>query len=64
MGLQFAFEVGILAIFGQLEDSYKEELKRNYSILDRGYNSFPVNLPGTAYKKAILVSKKKKIHTT
>ncbi|CAI9757920.1 unnamed protein product [Fraxinus pennsylvanica] len=49
---KFTFEVGILSIFGHLEFHYKEELKKNYSILDRGYNSFPTNLPGTPYQKA------------
>ncbi|KAL2520945.1 Abscisic acid 8'-hydroxylase 4 [Forsythia ovata] len=49
---KFSFEVGILSIFGHLEPHYKEELKKNYSILDRGYNSFPTNLPGTPYQKA------------
>ncbi|KAL2498267.1 Abscisic acid 8'-hydroxylase 4 [Abeliophyllum distichum] len=49
---KFSFEVGILSIFGHLEPHYKEELNKNYSILDRGYNSFPTNLPGTPYQKA------------
>ncbi|CAA2997666.1 abscisic acid 8 -hydroxylase 4-like [Olea europaea subsp. europaea] len=48
----FSFEVGILSIFAHLESHYKEELKKNYSILDRGYSSFPTNLPGTPYQKA------------
>jgi hypothetical protein len=54
--LQFSFEVGILAIFGNLEAHYREELKRNYRIVDKGYNSFPTSLPGTPFKKAVLVS--------
>nr|AED99877.1 cytochrome P450 [Panax notoginseng] len=55
---KFSFEVGILTIFGHLEACHKEELKRNYSIVDRGYNSFPSNLPGTPYKKALLARKR------
>lgn len=55
--LQFSFEVGILALFGQLDAKYKEELNKNYSIVEKGYNSFPTNLPGTAYYKAMVVSK-------
>ncbi|KAI3445983.1 hypothetical protein Pfo_002648 [Paulownia fortunei] len=51
---KFSFEVGILAIFGHLEKQHKEELKVNYSIVDKGYNSFPTNLPGTAYHKALM----------
>nr|GMD96325.1 abscisic acid 8'-hydroxylase 4-like [Ipomoea batatas] len=42
---KFSFEVGILAIFGCLEDHQKEELKKNYSIVNKGYNSFPTNFP-------------------
>ncbi|CAA3017366.1 abscisic acid 8 -hydroxylase 4-like [Olea europaea subsp. europaea] len=55
---KFSFEVGILSIFGHLESHYKEELKKNYSILDRGYNSFPTKLPGTPYQKAMKARKR------
>lgn len=58
LSTQFAFEVGILAIFGHLETQQKEELKENYSIVDKGYNSFPTNIPGTAYHKALLARKR------
>jgi hypothetical protein len=54
--LQFSFEVGILKIFGNLEPRLREELKKNYWIVDNGYNSFPTKIPGTQYKKALLVS--------
>lgn len=53
---QFSFEVGILAIFGNLGDHYRVQLRQNYSIVDKGYNSFPCNIPGTRYRKALLVS--------
>lgn len=53
---QLSFEVGILAVFGYLERDYKEELKKNYRVVDRGYNSFPTNLPGSPYRKAMKVS--------
>ncbi|KAH6782206.1 cytochrome P450 [Perilla frutescens var. hirtella] len=55
---RLSFEVGILAVFGYLEPHYKEELKRNYSIVDRGYNSFPTNLPASPYRKAIKAREK------
>ncbi|KAE9447186.1 hypothetical protein C3L33_20917, partial [Rhododendron williamsianum] len=55
---QFAFEVGILFVFGHLDRKYREELKENYCIVDKGYNSFPSNLPGTAYNKAIMARKR------
>ncbi|KAL8244372.1 hypothetical protein R6Q59_010630 [Mikania micrantha] len=55
---KLSFEVGILAIFGHLEGNQKEQLKKNYSILDKGYNSFPTKLPGTPYKKALLARRR------
>ncbi|XP_027112488.1 abscisic acid 8'-hydroxylase 4 [Coffea eugenioides] len=55
---KLSFEVGILAIFGHLEIKYKNALKENYSIVDKGYNSFPTNLPGTAYHKSLLARKR------
>ncbi|KAI3460233.1 hypothetical protein Pfo_016896 [Paulownia fortunei] len=55
---KLSFEVGILAIFGHLEPHYKEELKKNYVTVDRGYNSFPTNLPGTRYQKAVNARKR------
>ncbi|KAF2309816.1 hypothetical protein GH714_005254 [Hevea brasiliensis] len=54
---KFSFEVGILAIFGHLESHYREELKKNYRIVDKGYNSFPTSIPGTSYKKALTARK-------
>lgn len=59
---QFSFEVGILAIFGRLEASYREELKKNYTIVERGYNSFPTKIPGTPYQKALQVSNRPTFH--
>ncbi|XP_071692433.1 abscisic acid 8'-hydroxylase CYP707A1-like [Rutidosis leptorrhynchoides] len=55
---KLSFEVGILAIFGHLEINQKEQLKNNYSILDKGYNSFPTKLPGTPFKKAFMARKR------
>lgn len=52
---QLSFQVGILAIFGNLEPHYMEQLKNKYVIVSRGYNSFPMNLPGTRYHKAMKV---------
>ncbi|EXC19771.1 Abscisic acid 8'-hydroxylase 3 [Morus notabilis] len=54
----YSFEVGILSIFGHLENRLREELKKNYCIVDKGYNSFPTNIPGTSYKKALLARKR------
>ncbi|KAF7140974.1 hypothetical protein RHSIM_Rhsim06G0050000 [Rhododendron simsii] len=55
---KFSFEVGILAIFGHLEAGYREELRKNYAIVERGYNSFPTKIPGTPYKKALQARKR------
>lgn len=45
-------------IFGRLEARYREELKKNYFIVDKGYNSFPTNIPGTPYRKALQARKR------
>ncbi|KAL9255412.1 Abscisic acid 8'-hydroxylase 4-like protein [Drosera capensis] len=50
---KFSFEVGILAMFGRLEARHREGLKKNYFLVDKGYNSFPTNIPGSPYKKAL-----------
>ncbi|PWA48649.1 ABA 8-oxidase [Artemisia annua] len=55
---KLSFEVGILTIFGHLEANQIEKLRENYSILDKGYNSFPIKLPGTPFKKAFLARKR------
>ncbi|KAF8405024.1 hypothetical protein HHK36_009920 [Tetracentron sinense] len=55
---KFSFDIGVLSIFGHLDAYYREELKKNYCIVDKGYNSFPTNIPGTQYKKAILARKR------
>ncbi|XP_024979360.1 abscisic acid 8'-hydroxylase 4-like [Cynara cardunculus var. scolymus] len=55
---KYAFEVGILSIFGQLNKTYTYQLKENYSILEKGYNCFPTKLPGTAYHKASMARRR------
>ncbi|EXC17339.1 Abscisic acid 8'-hydroxylase 4 [Morus notabilis] len=51
---KISFDVGILSIFGELNDNYREQLKENYCIVNKGYNSLPTSIPGTAYQKALL----------
>ncbi|EER99010.1 abscisic acid 8'-hydroxylase 3 isoform X3 [Sorghum bicolor] len=50
-----SFDVGIVMIFGggRLDERRKAELRKNYSIVEKGYNSFPNSLPGTLYYKAM-----------
>ncbi|OVA15814.1 Cytochrome P450 [Macleaya cordata] len=55
---KFSFDIGVLTIFGHLDSYYKEELKKNYFIVDKGYNSFPTKIPGTLYNKAVLARKR------
>ncbi|XP_044508064.1 abscisic acid 8'-hydroxylase 4-like [Mangifera indica] len=55
---KFSFDVGILSIFGHLDGSHRENLKKNYNTVNKGYNSFPTNIPGTAYRKALLARKR------
>ncbi|CAN6210920.1 unnamed protein product [Urochloa humidicola] len=51
---RLSFDVGIVTIFGgRLDEQRKAELRRNYSIVEKGYNSFPNSLPGTLYYKAM-----------
>ncbi|PKI76516.1 hypothetical protein CRG98_003067 [Punica granatum] len=49
----YAFNVALLSIFGKDEIKYREDLKRCYYILEKGYNSMPINLPGTLFHKSM-----------
>ncbi|XP_065869889.1 abscisic acid 8'-hydroxylase 4-like [Euphorbia lathyris] len=55
---KISFQVGILSIFGLLDSNYIEKLNENYHIVEKGYNSFPTNIPGTAYHKALLARRR------
>ncbi|GAB2293765.1 hypothetical protein Dimus_027978 [Dionaea muscipula] len=55
---KFSFEVGILAVCGRLDARHREELKKNYFQVDKGYNSFPSNIPGSPFKKALLARRR------
>ncbi|KAF3438952.1 hypothetical protein FNV43_RR17227 [Rhamnella rubrinervis] len=57
-GGHFTFNVAVLSIFGHLEAHHKEKLKENYYTLDKGYNSFPTNLPGTLYNNSVRARKR------
>lgn len=55
---QYALNVALLSIFGDEEMQYIEELKQCYLTLEKGYNSMPVNLPGTLFHKAMKARKR------
>lgn len=54
----YALNVALLSIFGEEEMRYIEELKQCYLTLEKGYNSMPVNLPGTLFHKAMKARKR------
>ncbi|OVA18363.1 Cytochrome P450 [Macleaya cordata] len=53
----YTFNVALLSIFGKDEILYREELKRCYYVLEQGYNSMPINLPGTLFNKSMKARK-------
>ncbi|KAG8072017.1 hypothetical protein GUJ93_ZPchr0006g45120 [Zizania palustris] len=54
----YTLNVALLSIFGEEEMCYIEELKQCYLTLEKGYNSMPVNLPGTLFHKAMKARKR------
>ena len=55
--MQFTFNVALLSIFGKDEILYREDLKQCYYNIERGYNSMPINIPGTLFHKAMKARK-------
>ncbi|KAI7752978.1 hypothetical protein M8C21_026719 [Ambrosia artemisiifolia] len=53
----FTFNVALLSILGKDEVVNREDLKRCYYILEKGYNSMPINLPGTLFHKSMKARK-------
>ncbi|XP_052205757.1 abscisic acid 8'-hydroxylase CYP707A1-like [Diospyros lotus] len=55
---KFTFEVAIILIFGQLDSVLTEKLREIYFTIDGGYNSFPINFPGTPFRRAFLARRR------
>nr|XP_043628428.1 abscisic acid 8'-hydroxylase CYP707A2-like [Erigeron canadensis] len=53
----FTFNVALLSILGKDEEVNTEDLKRCYYTLEKGYNSMPINLPGTLFNKSMKARK-------
>ncbi|KAL6547677.1 hypothetical protein OROHE_009382 [Orobanche hederae] len=53
----YTFNVALLSIFGKDEVLYREDLKRCYYNLEKGYNSMAINIPGTLFHKAMKARK-------
>ncbi|KAL4567933.1 hypothetical protein LXL04_023529 [Taraxacum kok-saghyz] len=53
----FTFNVALLSILGKDEVLNRYDLKRCYYILEKGYNSMPINLPGTLFHKSMKTRK-------
>ncbi|GAB2235506.1 hypothetical protein Droror1_Dr00025931 [Drosera rotundifolia] len=53
----YTFNVALLSIFGKDEIKYGEDLKRCYYVLEKGYNSMPINLPGTLFNASMKARK-------
>ncbi|GLJ12041.1 hypothetical protein SUGI_0182670 [Cryptomeria japonica] len=54
---RYAFQVVLLSIFGPDEVFDRDDLKNSYYIVEKGYNSMPINLPGTLFNKAMKARK-------
>ncbi|XP_060667707.1 abscisic acid 8'-hydroxylase 2 isoform X2 [Ziziphus jujuba] len=54
---KYAFDVAMISVFGKKLDPEMEGIKHLYQCLEKGYNSMPINLPGTLFHKAIKARK-------
>nr|XP_043620798.1 abscisic acid 8'-hydroxylase 2-like isoform X2 [Erigeron canadensis] len=54
---KYAFEVAMLSVFGNKLEEDREGIKSLYQCLEKGYNSMPLNLPGTPFYKAMKARK-------
>nr|QNS29973.1 cytochrome P450 [Nothapodytes nimmoniana] len=54
----YAFDVAMISVFGDNQDVQEmKKIKFWYQCLEKGYNSMPLDLPGTPFRKAIKARK-------
>lgn len=54
---RYAFDVAMISAFGNKRDFEMEGIKHLYQCLEKGYNSMPLDLPGTPFHKAMKARK-------
>ncbi|XVF05484.1 hypothetical protein REPUB_Repub05bG0176300 [Reevesia pubescens] len=54
---KYAFDVAMISAFGHKQDSEMKGIKQLYQCLEKGYNSMPLELPGTPFHKAMKARK-------
>ncbi|KAJ9172375.1 hypothetical protein P3X46_015620 [Hevea brasiliensis] len=54
---RYAFDVAMISVFGENQHLEMEGIKHLYRCLEKGYNSMPLDLPGTPFHKAMKARK-------
>ncbi|KAE8711445.1 Abscisic acid 8'-hydroxylase 3 [Hibiscus syriacus] len=54
---RYAFDVAMISAFGHKRDNEINGIKQLYQCLEKGYNSMPIDLPGTPFHKAMKARK-------
>ncbi|XVE59285.1 hypothetical protein DITRI_Ditri05aG0033600 [Diplodiscus trichospermus] len=54
---RYAFDVALISAFGHKQDLEMKGIKQLYQCLEKGYNSMPLDLPGTPFHKAMKARK-------
>ncbi|KAL4302475.1 hypothetical protein GQ457_10G008700 [Hibiscus cannabinus] len=54
---RYAFDVAMISAFGHKRDTEIKGIKQLYQCLEKGYNSMPLDLPGTPFRKAMKARK-------
>lgn len=54
---KYAFDVAMISAFGDKGELEMENIKHLYQCLEKGYNSMPLNFPGTPFYKAMKARK-------